>query len=74
MVFFSFGGKGGGLQFGMSDLRLGMWCVVHKTPQKHQTHAELLYHVVASEEGVDGVKVVVKELRHTVDDVKGDGL
>lgn len=45
-----------------------------KTPQKHQTYAELLYHVIASEEGVDGVKVVVKELRHTVDDVKGDGL
>lgn len=35
---------------------------------------ELLYHVVASEEGVDGVQVVVKELRHAVDDVKGDGL
>lgn len=32
------------------------------------------YRVVASEEGVDGVKVVVKELRHAVDDVKGDGL
>lgn len=40
--------------------------------REHQ--AEGLYHVVASEEGVDGVKVVVKELRHTVDDVKGDGL
>ena len=32
------------------------------------------YHVVASEEGVDGVQVVVKQLRHTVDDVEGDGL
>lgn len=49
-------------------------CGVCITAQKHQTYAELLYHVVASEEGVDGVKVVVKELRHTVDDVKGDGL
>lgn len=37
-------------------------------------HAEWLYHVVASEEGVDGVQVVVEELRHAVDDVEGDGL
>lgn len=48
-----------------------LWCEFVSEQQKH---AGLLYHVVASEEGVDGVKVVVKELRHTVDDVKGDGL
>lgn len=40
----------------------------------YQTHAGLRYHVVASEEGVDGVQVVVEELRHAVDDVEGDGL
>lgn len=32
------------------------------------------YHVVAAEEGVDGIKVIIKELRDAVDDIKGDGL
>lgn len=32
------------------------------------------YHIVAAEEGVDGIKVIIKELRDAVDDIKGDGL
>lgn len=35
---------------------------------------EILYHVIASKEGVHSVQVVVKELRHTVDDIEGDRL
>lgn len=34
----------------------------------------ILYHVIASKEGVYSVQVVVEELGHAVDDVKGDRL
>lgn len=56
---------------------LTMWCahvLWREFVGEQQKQAGLLYHVVASEEGVDGIKVVVEELRHTVDDVEGDGL
>lgn len=40
----------------------------------HYVSVSYAYHVIAAEEGVDGIKVIIKELRDTVDDIKGDGL
>lgn len=48
---------------------LSCQCVI-----KQKSDSEILYHVIASKEGVYSIQVVVKELGHTVDDIKGDRL
>lgn len=41
---------------------------------KQKTDSEILYHVIASKEGVYSIQVVVEQLGHTVDDIEGDRL
>lgn len=55
-------------------IRENLACYPEEAKRKTVGVRQGLYHVVASKEGVDGIQVVVEELRHTVDDIEGDGL